>query len=292
MKFTYGVPENKKIRVIIDSDTACEADDPFAIAHALLSPKLIVRAVIAEHFATAGSMQKSYEAIKQLTAAMGLEVNVLSGEEWPLNRTEKMSEGVKFMIEEARSENSHPLYILCLGALSNIARALEEAPDIEKQITVVSIGGRSYDDSMRDFREFNFGNDVEAVNKVLKSQVSFWQIPVSAYASIRVGLAELQKKVAGCGKVGKYLFEQMVTYNQSEYASWTSGESWSLGDSPAVAVTIDPGCGDYKVIQSKWVNHDTSYTDNDKGRFIRVYDTIDSRYVLEDFFSKLELNYG
>lgn len=292
MKFTYGVPENKKIRVIIDSDTACEADDPFAIAHALLSPKLIVRAVIAEHFATAGSMQKSYEAIKQLTAAMGLEVNVLSGEEWPLNRTEKMSEGVKFMIEEARSENSHPLYILCLGALSNIARALEEAPDIEKQITVVSIGGRSYDDSTRDFREFNFGNDVEAVNKVLKSQVSFWQIPVSAYASIRVGLAELQKKVAGCGKVGKYLFEQMVTYNQSEYASWTSGESWSLGDSPAVAVTIDPGCGDYKVIQSKWVNHDTSYTDNDKGRFIRVYDTIDSRYVLEDFFSKLELNYG
>ena len=292
MKFTYGVPENKKIRVIIDSDTACEADDPFAIVHALLSPKLIVRAVIAEHFAAAGSMQKSYEAIKRLTAAMGLEVNVLSGEEWPLNRAEKMSEGVKFMIEEARSENSQPLYILCLGALSNIARGREEAPDIEKQITVVSIGGRSYDDSTRDFREFNFGNDVEAVNKVLESQVPFWQIPVSAYASIRVGLAELQKKVAGCGKVGKYLFEQMVTYNQSEYASWTSGESWSLGDSPAVAVTIDPGCGDYKVIQSKRVNQDTSYTDNDKGRLIRVYDTIDSRYVLEDFFSKLELIYG
>ena len=28
MKLTYCVPENKKIRVIIDSDTACEADDP------------------------------------------------------------------------------------------------------------------------------------------------------------------------------------------------------------------------------------------------------------------------
>ena len=42
MKLTYCVPENKKIRVILDSDTACEADDPFAIAHALMSPKLIV----------------------------------------------------------------------------------------------------------------------------------------------------------------------------------------------------------------------------------------------------------
>lgn len=168
---------------------------------------------------------------------------------------------------------------------------MEEAPDIEQRITVVSIGGRSYEDSMRDFREFNFGNDVEAVNKVLESQVPFWQIPVSAYATIQVGLAELQNKVSCCGQAGKYLYEQMVTFNRSEYASWASGESWSLGDSPAVAVTINPGCGEYKDIQSKRVNPDTSYTDNGKGRLIRVYETIDSRYVLEDFFSKLELNY-
>lgn len=76
-------------------------------------------------------MQKSYEAIKRLTAAMELDVNLLSGEEWPLKQTEKISEGVKFIVEEVRSENSHPLYILCLGALSNIARALKGAPDIE-----------------------------------------------------------------------------------------------------------------------------------------------------------------
>ena len=34
--------ENEKIiSVIIDTDAACEADDPFAIAHALMSPILI-----------------------------------------------------------------------------------------------------------------------------------------------------------------------------------------------------------------------------------------------------------
>ena len=145
MKLTYCVPENKKIRVIIDSDTACEADDPFAIAHALMSPKLIVRAVIAEHFAAAGSMQKSYEAIKRLTAAMELDVNVLSGEEWPLKQTKRISEGVKFIIEEARSQNSHPLYILCLGALSNIARALEEAPAGDSVRQHPRVGGKQDD---------------------------------------------------------------------------------------------------------------------------------------------------
>ena len=35
MPFQYKVSEDKKVRVIIDTDAACEADDPFAIAHAL-----------------------------------------------------------------------------------------------------------------------------------------------------------------------------------------------------------------------------------------------------------------
>lgn len=32
------IPDEKKIRVIIDTDAACEADDPFAIAQALYEP--------------------------------------------------------------------------------------------------------------------------------------------------------------------------------------------------------------------------------------------------------------
>ena len=39
----FDIPEYKKIRVIIDADAACEADDPFAIVQALLSPKLIAK---------------------------------------------------------------------------------------------------------------------------------------------------------------------------------------------------------------------------------------------------------
>ena len=49
------IPAEKKIRVIIDTDAACEADDPFAIAQALMSPKLIVKGILAEHFREKGS---------------------------------------------------------------------------------------------------------------------------------------------------------------------------------------------------------------------------------------------
>ena len=48
-KLLYTVQDFRKKRVIIDTDAACEADDPFAIAHALMSRMLDVRAVCAEH---------------------------------------------------------------------------------------------------------------------------------------------------------------------------------------------------------------------------------------------------
>ena len=292
MTFHFEVPENKRARVILDSDTACEADDPFAIAHALMSPKLIVRAVIAEHFHAEGSMEASYQAILRLAAAMGAEVCALRGEPWPLAPERAPSEGVQFIIDEARRDDPRPLYVLCLGALTNLARALREAPDIAARLTVVSIGGRAYDGEPTDVREFNFGNDVAAANAVLQSDVPLWQVPMSAYATLRVGLAELQAKVAPCGAPGRYLFEQMVAYNLSEGAGWTPGESWSLGDSPAVGLVLHPGCGHAARRRAPRVNPDTSYAENPDGRWITVYDSVDSRYILEDFFAKLSLCYA
>lgn len=291
MKYAYDVADEKKIRVIIDSDTACEADDPFAIAHALMSPKLIVRAIVAEHFACEDSMERSYAAIRRLTDAMRVEANVLKGEAWPLDGNRPASEGVRFIIEEALREDARPLFVFCIGALSNLARALRDAPEIVDRITVVSIGGHGYDVSPIPFREFNFGNDVAAANAVLSSGVRLWQVPVPAYGSIRVGLAELQMKVAPCGDAGRYLFEQMVAYNATPEAAWTPGESWSLGDSPAVAVTLYPTCGAFHDEPARFVNPDTTYSVRRTGQTVRVYDTVDSRYVLEDFFAKLAMNY-
>jgi len=66
----YRIPEEKKIRVIVDTDAACEADDPFAIAHALMSPKLIVKGITAVHFAEEGSAEKSLQEIRTILEAM------------------------------------------------------------------------------------------------------------------------------------------------------------------------------------------------------------------------------
>lgn len=293
MTLCYQVPDAKRVRVILDTDAACEADDPFAIAHALMSPKLLVKAVIAEHFAQEHSMERSFEAIHRLTQAMELSPLTLHGQQGPLRQDGAISEGVQFIIDEARREDSHPLAVLCLGALTNIACALRHAPDIAERLRVVSIGGRSFDgDDTADVREFNFGNDVDAANLVLQSSVPLTLIPFGTYTQMRVGLAELQAKVRPCGKAGAYLFQQMVDYNNSPWAGWTCGESWSLGDSPAVGVTLHPGCGRVRKHPIRLVGEDTAWLPLESGRLIDVYETIDSRYILEDFFAKLQLLYG
>ena len=83
-----------------------------------------------------------------------------------------------------------------------------------------------------------------------------------------------------------------LTYNLSEIAGWTQGESWSLGDSPAIAIAINPGCGKYVETQAPLVAEDTSSVFKADNPVIRIYTSVDSRYILEDFFAKLRLNYG
>lgn len=70
MPFQYKVLEDKKVRIIIDTDAACEADDPFAIAHALMCQKFDVRAIFAEQFNREGSTRQSYEEILTVLRAM------------------------------------------------------------------------------------------------------------------------------------------------------------------------------------------------------------------------------
>jgi inosine-uridine nucleoside N-ribohydrolase len=292
MGFEYDVPQYKKIRVIVDTDAACEADDPFAIVHALLSPKLMVKGIIAEHFKEAGSMQRSYDEIRTILDAMDIKVPVLRGQDGPLSVDETVSEAVRFIIDEAKRESENPLFILCQGAITNVAKALQTAPEIKDRITVVWIGTHGEAPCKAPFTEFNATNDIPAANYVLQSGVNLWLVPSNVYITINIGIAEIQRRIKPCGKIGRHLFQNLVDYNMSEFAGWTQGESWSLGDSPAIAVTINPGCGHYHEATAPLVLEDTSSGIKEDNPKIRIYTDVDSRYIIEDFIAKLEIFSG
>ena len=66
----------------------------------------------------------------------------------------------------------------------------------------------------------------------------------------------------------------------------------AAGDSPAVGVVLDPDCGFYHETEAPIILDDTT-NKFEKGRpKIRVYTSVDSRFILEDFIAKLEVLYG
>ncbi len=288
--FKFTVQEKKKLRVIVDTDAACEADDPYAIVHALLTPRFHVKGIIAEQFACGEgeeSVDRSYAVIQKLLELMEVaDVPVYHGAYKKLADEQDIreSEGADFIIEEAGKESEEPLYVLCMGALTNVAIALNKAPDIADKFICIWIGGGFYPQGGW---EFNLFNDIHAANVVFKSQVELWQVPMETYCTMQLGYAELQQKVLPCGEIGKYLFEQMIAHGMQ--ADWVMGESWSLGDSPSVALALNPGCGWSETRKAPLFDEQGHYMDCDTNREIRVYKRVDSRYVLEDFFSKLAI---
>ena len=289
MGLHFDVPDYKKLRVIIDTDAACEADDPFAIVHALLSPKLIVKGIIAEHFNEKGSSERSYSEIRTILNEMGMRVPILMGLEEALDENkDQKNEAVEFIINEAMKDDDKPLFVLCQGAITNVAAAISEQPEIKKRMTVIWIGTHGEAPCKAPFREFNAGNDIAAANLILSSGTDLWLVPSQVYTTVTIGIAEIERRIRPCGRIGEHLFTQLVTYNMSKYAGWTKGESWSLGDSPAIALALNPDCGHFKTVKAPRVADDTSSEICEGNPEIRIYTDIDSRYILEDLIAKLE----
>ncbi len=102
---------------------------------------------------------------------------------------------------------------------------------------------------------------------------------------VSVGYAELDEKVAPCGPLGEYLVRQRKEFNATLDEDT---ELRSLGDSPAVGVVLNPQ-------GAVWRHHVVREFDEHArltnavvpGRTVRVADSVDVRWLLEDMFAKV-----
>lgn len=293
--YNFEVPEEKVIRLIVDTDAKNEADDQFAIVHALLSPKFENVGFIACHFNKEGSMQESYKEINHIFDLMGFPKDnmIYKGALKPLKdlKTPEISEGAKLIIEEAMKDDKRPLYAVFLGAITDLATALLIEPKIQKRLKAIWIGGGK---SPTGAVEFNLGNDINAINIVYKSQIELWQVPKKVYELLPISLAELEENIYEAGPIGKYLFEQLRDYNNSETAiisDFRSGETWVIGDSPAIGLLLYEHRFHYELMRAPSVDNNGIYDFSTNNRMIRMYKYIDNRLIINDLFSKIKLFY-
>lgn len=307
----FHVPEGKQKRVIIHSDVAAEADDQFAIVHHLLTPSEHVVGIIAANFEwrfrtipalknhRLESMEKSYAEAKKLLELMEIDdVPVYRGAPDHIADRKKLpvSEGSEFIIREAMKEEDSPLYIALQGTLTDLAVAYLTKPEIAERITAaIWIGGGAYPNGGR---ESNLQQDVYAAQVLFDSPLPIWQIPMNVYAGMNLTFAELMQKVNPAGAIGEHLCDTMFKVNDwygaaAPQLSFPHGEVWSIGDQPTISALLEPESGrDWVEIPAPTIEDDMRYAENPDGKKIKVFQSIDRRMLMDDFFAKLELAYG
>lgn len=295
-KYRFPVPMEKQVRVITDTDAKNEADDQFAIVQALLSPKFDNVGFIAAHFGneqTQTSMEESYRELEQVFDTMHFDkTNMIyhgAPHAIPNKTTPVDSEGAQLIIREAMKDDPRPLYVTCLGPLTDLASAYLLEPRIAGRLTAIWIGGGQYPTGGV---EFNLGNDVDAARVIFSSNINLWQVPKNVYEMMPVSLAELEYRVRPYGEIGRYLFDQLVEHSQTDIprkSAFRTGESWVLGDSPAVGLILYEHRFEFEYVCAPQITKDMNYVFTNLNRPIRVYKHVDSRLILEDLYCKLAL---
>lgn len=278
-------------RVVISTDAKNEADDQFALVHALLTRTLDVRGVLPAHFGRDASLAASRQEVELLQRLLGgawQSSSVHDGAETALPdvNTAAPSGASRFLMEEAAADERR-LCIAVLGPLTDVASALLEYPDFrERDPLVVWVGGPPYEGVAAYSPEFNLINDVHAANIVMASGVEVWQIPMSTYTMIGVGHAELEERLRGTSPLGDYLVDQLVEFNRT--VDYGPLDFRSLGDSPAIGALINPGAARWSLRPPPRFTPDGEMGGtHDEARRIRVCESFDTRWLIEDMFAKI-----
>ena len=191
------------IRMILDTDTYNEVDDQFAMVYALLSPEAVkVEAIYAAPFHNENSsgpgdgMERSYQEILRLMKLMGRETEgvvfrgakrYMGAKETPVE-CDAVDNLIKLAGEATKEE---PIYVVAIGAPTNISSALMIEPKIKETIKVVWLGGTTLE--WPSAGEFNQQQDIAASQVLFDSGVDLVQIPCHNVAShLKVGVPELR----------------------------------------------------------------------------------------------------
>lgn len=249
------LPEDERLRLleppsgivaaVLDTDTYNEVDDQFALAHALLSPEQIdLQAVYAAPYlndrsTSAGDgMEKSYEEILRILKLCGRSDEGFafrgSPEFTPAIDRPVVSPAAEDLIRKALQPREKPLYVMTIGAPTNVASAIMMAPEIIRNIVVVWLGGAGL--NWFHAHGFNLEQDLIATRVLFDSGVPLVHLamwPVTSHLTTSV--PEMEHYLRGRSALADYLLD--ITIGYMDDTPVRSKELWDLA---ATAYLINP----------------------------------------------------
>ena len=285
------------VDVVLDTDTYNEIDDQFALAYLVRSDeKLKLKAIYAAPFyntkssGPADGMEKSYQEIMNILTLMereDLKEHVYRGSTCylPDEKTPVESDAANHLVQLAMNYTpENPLYVIAIGAITNVASAIIKEPQIVDRIVLVWLGGTAH--HWPDNLEFNLMQDVAAARVVMGCGAAFVQLPCAGVVSaFTTSQGELEMHLKGKNKLCDYLVG-IVTRDgsaESPYKTWTR----VIWDVTAVGWLLDEKFMSDYLTPTPIPQYDHHYSFDSRRHLMRYVYSINRDALFEDLFAKL-----
>lgn len=273
-KILEQIRSAKPKKIILDTDAYNEIDDQFAIAYAMRCPESIeLLSINAAPFLNSRStdpgdgMEKSYHEIFNIMHLTdpAAKIPVYRGSTAFLTdkKTPVESEAANNIINTVLAAEE-PIYVVAIGAITNVASAIIKCPEICSKMTVIWLGGHAL--HWPNTREFNLRQDVAAAQVVFDSKVPLALIPCNGVCNfLATSVPELQYYLGGKNELCDYLVKIVAAYTNKPYA-------WSkvIWDVSAIALLTVPGALDTVILPTPILTNDC-YFANDTARHPFIY---------------------
>ena len=286
-----------RVDVVIDTDTYNEIDDQYALSYLIKSDeKLDLKAIYAAPFfnekstGPADGMEKSYREnmnVLTLLEREDLKEHVYRGstEYLPSETEPVISDAAKDLAKRAMDyTEEHPLYVVAIAAITNVASALLLNPDIKNRIVLIWLGGNAT--NWPDNKEFNLYQDVAGARIVFGCGVPLVQLPcMGVVSAFTTSGPELEYHLRGKNKLCDYL----VNVTTTEAAACNGGPVWTrpIWDVTAVAWLLDGDFEEDCLIHSPIPEYDNRYAFDNNRHFIKYVYHIKRDKLFADLFAKL-----
>lgn len=289
-----------QIDVVLDTDAYNEIDDQFAISYMLKQPeKFNVKGICAAPFFNQKStsaedgMIKSYNEILKLLSLMGkdeLKNIVYEGSREYLKdeKTPVISPSAQLMAKLANEYSPEkPLYIVAIGAITNVASAILLNPKMTENCVLVWLGGSAMH-LPSPASEFNMMQDIAGARVVFGCGIPLVQLPCCGIVDhFSTSKYELEHWLKGKNSICDYLCETTA----KEADSYALGKPWTrvIWDVTAVAWLLNDNnrfMKDY-LVPSPIPQYDFTYAQNPTRHFIKYVYEIHRDALFEDLFNVL-----
>jgi purine nucleosidase len=282
-----------KIRMVLDTDTYNEIDDQFAVVYALSAPeRLHVEALCAAPFHNELSdgpedgMAKSYAELQRIVGVMGMtgRMPIYEGSRSYMKAAQEPveSEAARRIVELAlASPKDDPLYVVGIGAITNVASAILMEPAIIERIVIVWLGGNAA--WWKDTREFNLIQDVLAARVLFESGVPLVTMPCMGVVShLSTTKAEIDACLRGQGPIGDYLAETYEACSKDHY-----GYSRVIWDISTIAYLLDERLVPVNVVHSPVLNDGGTWSFDERRHLIKTAYYVNRDGIFRDLFDRV-----